>query len=321
MEARLISSLAPLDWLQTLSDPTRVRLLRLLDRQELSVTELCSILQLPQSTVSRHLKLLVSQDWLASRRDGNNHLYRAELAAWNDARSELWSWVRQQAADASTAQLDDRRMEQVLTQRQRSEEFFRSAADQWDAMRVELFGPRVDASALAAALPPDAIVGELGCGSAPIAQLVAPFVQRVIAVDNSPSMLSAAEQRLKAHTNVSLQLANLDHLPIADGELDAAWLVLVLPYFAEGAGILREAARVLKPNAPLIIVDMPPHDRELYRQEMGHVRLGLGRDLLQGWCDESGLRIARYWQLPPDAAARGPELFTAVVQRDSIATS
>ncbi len=321
MEAILISSMAPLEWLQTLSDPTRVRLLRLLDRQELAVTELCSVLQLPQSTVSRHLKLLVGQDWLASRRDGNNHLYRAEANAWNEARAELWAWVRQQAADATTSQLDDRRLEQVLTQRQRSEEFFRSAADQWDAMRVELFGPRVDASALAASLPPDAVVGELGCGSAPLAQLVAPFVQRVIAVDNSPSMLAAAEQRLRGHNNVSLQQASLDQLPISDAELDAAWLVLVLPYFAEGAGILREAARVLKPNAPLIIVDMPPHDRELYRQEMGHVRLGLGRDLLQGWCDESGLSIQRYWQLPPDAAARGPELFTAVLKHLPTATS
>ncbi|MCC6508207.1 MAG: metalloregulator ArsR/SmtB family transcription factor [Pirellulaceae bacterium] len=310
----MISSLAPLDWLQTLADPTRVRLLRLLDREELSVTELCTVLQLPQSTVSRHLKLLVGEEWLASRRDGNNHLYRVELTSWSDARSDLWSWVRQQASDVTTTQLDDRRLEQVLAERPRSDDFFRSAAAQWDAMRVELFGPRVDACALAATLSPSAVVGELGCGSAPLAQLVAPFVRQVIAVDNSPAMLAAAEQQLKGLHNVALQLASLDRLPIADGQLDAAWLVLVLPYFVEGAGILREAARVLKPGAPLIIVDMSPHDRQLYRQEMGHVRLGLSRDLLQGWCDESGMSIERFWKLPPDSAARGPELFTAVLK-------
>jgi ArsR family transcriptional regulator len=311
----MITSLAPLDWLQTLADPTRVRLLRLLDREELSVSELCTILQLPQSTVSRHLKVLSSEDWVASRRDGTNHLYRVDQALWNEPRHELWNWVRTQSAGASTSQLDDRRLEQVLAERPRSDDFFRSAADQWDALRVELFGPRVDACALAATLSPAAVVGELGCGSAPLAQLVAPFVREVIAVDNSPAMISAAERQLAGRDNVSLKLSNLDQLPMADGQLDAAWLVLVLPYFAEPVGILREAARVLKADAPLVIVDMSPHDRDIYRQQMGHVRLGLTREQLEDWCRDSGLRMERFWKLPPDSSARGPALFSAVVKR------
>ena len=311
----MISSLAPLEWLQTLADPTRVRLLRLLGREELSVTELCTILQLPQSTVSRHLKLLSSEDWVASRRDGTNHLYRVERAAWSDSRDELWTWVHTQSSGASTSQLDDLRLEQVLAERPRSDDFFRSAAGQWDALRVELFGPRVDACALAATLSPRAIVGELGCGSAPLAQLVAPFVQRVIAVDNSPAMISAAERQLAGRDNVSLKLSNLDDLPLPDCHLDAAWLVLVLPYFAEPVEILREAARVMKVDAPLIVVDMSPHDRDIYRQQMGHVRLGLTRDQLECWCGESGLKMERFWTLPPDSAARGPALFSAVLKR------
>jgi DNA-binding transcriptional ArsR family regulator/2-polyprenyl-3-methyl-5-hydroxy-6-metoxy-1,4-benzoquinol methylase len=315
MEMSMISSLAPLEWLQTLADPTRVRLLRLLEREELSVSELCLILQLPQSTVSRHLKLLSSEDWVGSRRDGTNHLYRVDQAAWNEPRHELWKWVHTQSAEASTSQQDDRRLEQVLSERPRSDDFFRSAAGQWDALRVELFGPRVDACALAAVLSPSAVVGELGCGSAPLAQLVAPFVQQVIAVDNSPAMISAAERQLAGRENVSLKLGNLDDLPLADQLLDAAWLVLVLPYFAEPVAILREAARVLKAGAPLVIVDMSPHDRELYRQQMGHVRLGLTREQLECWCVESGLRMERFWKLPPDSAARGPALFSAVAKR------
>lgn len=308
-------SLAPLDWLQTLADPTRVRLLRLLGREELSVSELCTILQLPQSTVSRHLKVLSSEEWVVSRRDGTNHLYRIDADAWTQPRQELWNWVQTQSAEASTSQQDDRRLEQVLAERPRSNDFFRSAADQWDALRVELFGPRVDASALAAALSPTAVVGELGCGSAPLAQLVAPFVKEVIAVDNSSAMLSAAQRQLAGRENVSLKLANLDQLPLCDAQLDAAWLVLVLPYFDEPVGILREAGRVLKPEAPLVVVDMSPHDREIYRQEMGHVRLGLTREQLEAWCEESGLQVERFWKLPPESAARGPALFSAVVKR------
>lgn len=315
METAVISTLAPLDWLQTLADPTRVRLLRLLGREELSVSELCLTLQLPQSTVSRHLKLLAGEDWVSSRRDGTNHLYRVDQGLWNQQRHELWNWVSQQAAASPSSQLDDRRLEQVLAERPRSDDFFRSAAGQWDALRVELFGPRVDACTLAATLPPEAVVGELGCGSAPLAQLVAPFVRQVIAVDNSPAMITAAERQLKAHTNVSLKLANLDQLPIDCQQLDAAWLVLVLPYIAQPVSVLREAARVLKDDAPLIIVDMSPHDRDMYRQQMGHVRLGLTREQLEAWCCECRLQIQRFWQLPPDSAARGPALFCAVAKR------
>ena len=102
---------------------------------------------------------------------------------------------------------------------------------------------------------------------------------------------------------------------MADGQLDAAWLVLVLPYFAEPVGILREAARVLKADAPLVIVDMSPHDRDIYRQQMGHVRLGLTREQLEDWCRDSGLRMERFWKLPPESSARGPALFSAVVKR------
>ncbi len=311
----MITSPAPLDWLQMLADGTRVRLMRLLAREELSVTELCVILQLPQSTVSRHLRMLADDRWVGSRRDGTNQFYRVDALDWPEARQQLWNWVRAQSEKTSTSKQDDRRLERVLAERRQSDDFFSSTADQWDALRVELFGPRVDACALAAALSPDAVVGELGCGSAPIAQLVAPFVERVIAVDNSPAMISTAERQLRGHKNVTIQQADLDDLPIEDHSLDAAWLVLVLPYFERPEGILKEAARVLKANAPLVIVDMSPHDREIYRQQMGHVRLGLTHEQLNAWCDKSGLQVERFWQLPPDSAARGPALFSAVAKR------
>jgi SAM-dependent methyltransferase len=315
MERIVISSPEPLEWLQTLADATRVRLLRLLNREELSVTELCTILQLPQSTVSRHLKVLVSEGWIENRRDGTAHLYRAAQGSWTEPRQELWGWVRNQSSQTPSSQLDDSRLQQVLAERPVSKEFLRSAADRWDALRVELFGSRLDAHVLAATLPSQAVVGELGCGSAPLAQLVAPLVHRVIAVDSSAAMLAAAERQLHGAGNVELLAASLEALPIPDGHLDAAWLVLVLPYVEEPLGVLREAARVLKPQAPLVVVDMLPHDRDVYRQQMGHVRLGLERGALEQWCSDSGLELERYIPLPPDSAARGPALFAAVAKR------
>lgn len=305
---------ASLDWLQTLADATRVRLLRLLEQEELSVSELCTVVQLPQSTVSRHLKVLIEDQWLESRRDGTNHLYRIDRTQWNENRVSLWQWVRQQA-DSPTTELDQQRLAGVLAERSRSEVFFSSAAEQWDKLRVELFGKQLDAVAMAACLPSDAVVGELGCGSAPLSQLVAPFVESVYAIDNSVAMLTAARSSLARYNNVHLRSGSLTDLPLENNMLDAAWLVLVLAYLPDPVAVLREAARVLKSNRSLVIVDLLPHERASYKIEMGHLRLGVDRDELSSWLEQAGLKLKRYFHLPPDSQAKGPALFSAVATR------
>lgn len=305
---------ASLDWLQTLADATRVRLLRLLEQEELSVSELCTVVQLPQSTVSRHLKVLIADQWLESRRDGTNHLYRVDHALWNQNRVSLWQWVRQQA-DSPTTELDQQRLAGVLAERSRSEVFFSSAAEQWDKLRVELFGKQLDAVAMAACLPSDAVVGELGCGSAPLCQLVAPFVQTAYAIDNSVAMLTAARSSLMHYNNVHLRSGSLTDLPLDDNMLDAAWLVLVLAYLPDPVAVLREASRVLKPNRSLVIVDLLPHERSAYKIEMGHLRLGVDKVELSNWLDQAGLKLKRYFPLRPDSQAKGPALFSAVATR------
>ena len=310
----LVVATASLDWLQTLADATRVRLLRLLEQEELAVTELCAVVQLPQSTVSRHLKVLIADQWLASRRDGTNHLYRIDQSLWTENRLSLWLWVRQQA-DTPTTELDQQRLAGVLAERSRSEAFFSTAAEQWDKLRVDLFGKQLDAVAMAACLPSDAVVGELGCGSAPLCQLVAPFVKTAYAIDNSAAMLSAARSSLTQYNNVHLRSGSLTDLPLDDSMLDAAWLVLVLAYLPDPVAVLREAARVLKPTRSLAIVDLLPHDRSAYRLEMGHLRLGVNRDELTDWLEQAGLKLTRYFPLPPDSQAKGPALFSAVATR------
>jgi ubiquinone/menaquinone biosynthesis C-methylase UbiE/DNA-binding transcriptional ArsR family regulator len=300
-----------LDWLQTLADATRVRLLLMLEQHELSVSELCGIVQLPQSTVSRHLKVLAADDWVVNRREGTNQLYRLEMASWEPARRELWNWIRSQS-DTPTTGLDRQRLVQVLAQRSRSEAFFSSTAEQWDRLRIELFGEQLDSFVLAASLPSDAVVAELGCGSAPLSHLVAPYVKQVIAVDNSSAMLAAARQRLSGLDNVRLELSSLSELSLERNSLDLAWLVLVLPYLTEPETVLSEVARVLKRHRSLVLVDLLPHERSNYRQEMGHVRLGVSREELNAWLCAAKLNLKHYRPLPPDPRAKGPALFIAV---------
>ncbi len=302
---------ASLEWLQTLADATRVRLLLLLQHHELSVSELCGIVQLPQSTVSRHLRVLAAEHWIVNRREGTNQLYRLDADVWEPARQELWNWMQGQADTLTTGQ-DRQRLVQVLSERSRSEAFFSSTAEQWDHLRAELFGAQLDSFVLAASLDRRAIVAELGCGSAPLSHLVAPYVQQVIAIDNSAAMLAAAKQRLCGLKNVRLEHSSLTELSLETNTLDLAWLVLVLPYLSEPVKVLQEAARVLKPECPLVLVDLLPHERLGYRQEMGHLRMGVEREELDEWLCQAGLSLWHYQQLPPDPRAKGPGLFIAV---------
>src|SRR5690349_10647565 len=134
-----------LGWMSSLGDATRARALRLVERRELTVADLCAVLQLPQSTVSRHLKVLGDDGWVAARRDGTSRLYRMPTEHLDPAARRLWSLVREQVAPAAVAAHDDQRLATVLAERQtRSQAFFGSAAGQWDRLRREMFGERFD---------------------------------------------------------------------------------------------------------------------------------------------------------------------------------
>lgn len=311
---------ASLDWLQTLSDSTRVRLLRLLDGQELSVSELCSVLQLPQSTVSRHLKVLAADGWVENRREGTNHLYH--LNGWCDSRRSLWEWVHEQA-ESPTTQEDGQRLIQVLSQRSRSEEFFSSTAEQWDNLRVDLFGKQIDSFVLAATLSQNLVVAELGCGSAPLCRLVSPFVKEALAIDSSEAMLQAARQHIAENAavgrekNIRLLHAELSDTTLDEACVDIAWLVLVLPYINDPVNVLAEAARVLKPGGTLVIMDLIPHERTAYRHDLGHVRLGVEQEELQSWLSQANLSLIQHHVLPPDPNGTGPALFAAVAHGHS----
>jgi ArsR family transcriptional regulator len=301
--------------LGALADETRSRLLLLLDRHELAVGELCSVLQLPQSTVSRHLKVLGDGGWVVGRADGSSRRYTMAPDLEPEAR-RLWQVVRVQLAGGAAAAQDAERLRSVLAERRtRSQEFFTVAAAQWDALRAELFGQRADLVALPGLLDEEWTVGDLGCGTGQLTSALAPFVRRVIAVDQSRAMLAAARSRLREHGNVEIRSGDLEQLPIEDRELDAAVLLLVLHYVAEPASVLAQARRALKPGGRLLVVDMTPHARDEYRQTMGHVWQGFAHDQITAWAAEAGLERVCYRSLPPEPQAKGPGLFAATMRR------
>ncbi len=303
--------------MSALGDIARGRLLLLLEPGEFTVSELVRVSQLPQSTVSRHLKILADDGWVTSRASGTSRFYRMAPSLDPVAR-ELWGLVRPDVAAAGFAEEDGERARAVLRERRgRSREFFSGVARRWDGVREELFGSDSEMLPLFGLLDPGATVGDLGAGTGHFAARVAPFVGRVIAVDASKEMLEAAHDRLDGASNVDLRCGDLEDLPIADCELDVAVLLLVLHYVVEPQAVLSEVRRTLKPGGRVVIVDMRRHSREGYQEEMGHVWPGFDEAELADWHREAGLLDFAHRPLPARPEASGPLLFVTSSTRGS----
>jgi ubiquinone/menaquinone biosynthesis C-methylase UbiE/DNA-binding transcriptional ArsR family regulator len=320
-----------LDSFSVLSDATRCRMLWLLDAQELTVSELCGVLQLPQSTVSRHLKTLADADWVSSRRDGTSRYYSlavngngsnghgpvgGESGSTKSARAQIWGLTRTAMTGRPGVDQDRRRLAKVLARRsETSQQFFATSAGQWDRLRAELFGDDFATRALVGLVPAGWTVADLGCGTGAMVATLATHVARVIGVDASEEMLGAARSRLSGLGNVELRRGSLESLPIDAASVDAATMMLVLHHLASPGAAIAEAARILKPGGRLLIVDMAPHDHEEYRRQMGHVWLGFSEEQVKRLLTQSGLSAPRVLALPPDDDAKGPELFAASAQK------
>ena len=174
--------------LDNLADPTRLRLLSLLEGRELGVAELCDALQLPQSTTSRHLKVLADQGWVRSRAHRTTNLYRMVSEDLDATARRLWQLARDESAEWGLLRQDQDRLELRLEQRG-AEEFFAAAAADWDRMRSEVYGAAFTQHALLALLPDEWVVADLGCGTGASVAELAPRVRRVIGVDRSEQML------------------------------------------------------------------------------------------------------------------------------------
>jgi ubiquinone/menaquinone biosynthesis C-methylase UbiE/DNA-binding transcriptional ArsR family regulator len=304
------------DRLGTLADSTRSRILLLLESTELTVGELCSVMQLPQSTVSRHLKILSDEGWVSVRDSGASRFYTLVPSRLDPFARRLWQVVREQVTSSTAAAQDARRRESVLNgRRAKMRTFFSGAAANWDQVRTDLIGARTDLLALMDLFDESWTVGDLGCGTGHLTEALAPVVSRVIAVDESGAMLNDARKRLSAFENVDVRSGSIESLPVEDGELDVALLFMVTHFVIEPAKVLSEVRRVLAPGGRVVILDLTPHERDEYALQMGHVWQGFSEEQLRSWVGAAGMTVARYRVLPPDPRAKGPALFSLVAKK------
>ena len=302
--------------LQTLADGTRVRILLLLEANEFSVGEIYRIVQLPQSTVSRHLGTLAQGGWVTSRPEGTTRYYRISRTLADDAR-DLWAVVRTQLAGVARVEEDRRRARGVLDARATgSRAFFRSEAGRWDRLREQLFGTLVDAALLAGLLRGTEVVGDLGCGTAHLTQLLAPFASRVIAVDRSAAMLDVARRRLRDEPSAEVVQGDLAALPVDSGMLDLAVLSLVLHFVVDLEAVLAEVHRVLGPGGRVLIVEMREHGRVDFTERMGHLWPGFRPESLEELLGGVGFRPRGIQRLTPRPETTGPGLFVLRAERE-----
>lgn len=302
--------------LAALAEPTRLRVLRILDGHELSVGELAQVVQLPQSTVSRHLKVLIDSGWLVRRSEGTATLYRVIFDELDSSARALWLTVREEfdrLPDINQGREDHRRLKVVLAARRTdSQTFFGRVAGQWDSLRANLFGDRFTSEALLSLLPRNAVVADIGCGTGNIAEQVSPWVAKVIAIDASEPMLNAARRRLGDRSNVEFVQATGESMPIRAGTVDIAIAALVLHHVDDPAAIVREMVRITRAGGRVMLIDMLDHTRDEFRHAMGHKHLGFARAAIEAMMQGAGLRGVAVRELTRDIDAKGPGLFVGV---------
>jgi ubiquinone/menaquinone biosynthesis C-methylase UbiE len=273
------------------SDPTRVRILALLEREELAVQELMDVLGMAQSRVSRHLAILREVGLLRDRRDGTYVFYRfqaPEAGAWSDA----WALVHRNLAGDTTAERDAVALARVMEARsERTRSFFDAVGPEWDAVRKVFNDDALRAQAISHLVPRELVAADIGTGTGILAAELVRLGLRVVAVDHSARMLEAARSKLASEglEGVEFRHGEADALPLADGEVDAALAHMVLHYIASPGDVVHEMGRVVRPGGTVVVVDFVQHEHEWMREELGVTWLGFQTAEVAGWFEAAGL--------------------------------
>lgn len=274
--------------LKLLSDPVRLRLCGLLARSELAVQELVAITGLQQSRISNHLSLLKRAGVVRDRREGTWSFHSLVIPRDEGPLSPaLYAATVEPWLDSVEGRPDAQALAAVLDQRRRrSREAHDQLAARWDALGQEFVLGTLRSEVLAQAWPCGIDVADLGCGTGFLAAWLAAHGARVVAVDHSERMLAAAREH--CGPSVEVRKGELDALPLAAGEVDAAFGNLVWHHVPDHGAAAREVFRVLRPGGSIVVSDLLPHRAEWMREAMGDLRLGIEPELVVGALARAG---------------------------------
>ena len=282
---------------KALSDPTRLRLLFILEHFELNVNEIVSVVNMVQSGVSRHLKILLEAGLLVSRKDGSFIYYATNKNGYN--RELVILACRQLENDPALLEDLARTQQCIVLRRNKSRRFFRTAAPRWDRLKKTVLGNFNPTPVFERHLQEALVIADLGCGTGEmLAGLLGRGEKTLIGVDVSPEMLEQARLRLPERPNLELRIGELEHLPMREQEADAALMSMVLYHVSEPEKAIREVYRVLRPGGLFLLVDFLKHNQEQIKDIIGGVWLGFTRQQISGWLDRTGFNLKHIESYP-----------------------
>ena len=290
---------------------------RLVEREELRVGELSAALDMSQSRVSNHLRVLRESGLLDERHAGTSTHLRLERATADALLGRLWAALRAELVTLPEYEADRLRLEGVLAERRaRQGDFFDRLAGEWDTVAGSFATGQARLCLATQLLSRRLCVADLGCGTGSLGVSLLGLVGRLISVDNSSGMLLEAQRRLEPlarGTRLEFRQGSFDALPLAAGEVDAALCGMVLHHLEDLDQALGEVLRVLRPGGTLAILELEPHREEWMRSAQGDRHLGLApNDVLAALTRGGFVDLAlvptddRYQPRRPDACAGDP---------------
>ena len=282
---------SPLDTLKILADPTRLRLLALLMKEELSVAELQEILGMAQSRISSQLAMLRQAGFVVDRREGKKAFYSLR-AGLSPRPLTLLRAAGEAAADSPEFVEDRDNLDRVLQKRRRvAEQYFNLIAGRLG--RGHCPGRSWEAIGhLALRLIPPIVVADLGAGEGLISQLLARRAERVWCIDNSPRMVEVGTALAKKNglANLAYKLGDIEQVPLPDRSVDLAILSQALHHAIHPQAAVEEAGRILRPGGQLVVLDLKEHAFEKARELYGDVWLGFKESALHGFLKKAGFQ-------------------------------
>jgi ArsR family transcriptional regulator len=279
-----------LNVLKALGDETRLRLVNLCLQYELNVNEIVSILEMGQSRISRHLKILSENNILKFRRDG---LWTFYSAATSGREQQLVKSLKDLFFLDGVFLEDLERARQKLAEiSTKTASFFNAIAEDWEKLKREIIGPTDLEGKILKFLPEEEIVADLGCGTGDLLESIKKKAGKIIGVDKSSIMLEKARQRFSGDKQIQFRIGELEHLPLSDREADAVVISMVLHHLVEPSKVFHEADRVLKKGKVFVIVDLVTHDNEMMRTRFGDRWLGFSMKQIKEWLRDSHFEIA-----------------------------
>jgi|CXWL01.1.fsa_nt_gi ArsR family transcriptional regulator len=302
------------------AETTRRRILQLLSREELNVSELVAILRQPQSTISRHLRVLRTAGLLRDRRAGTTSFYRVIIDDHQDVVGKLLcDWIRKTPLPDSMA----RTLERVVRRRDQSQGFFDRLGRRWDELRSAAFGEVFTTEAFLSLLPPTWTVADIGTGTGYLLPLLAASFETVIGVDPADTMLECARQRVReaGRANVTFHQGDLSQLPIEDGVCDLVIACLVLHHVVDPPAALNELHRIVRAGGRLLLVEQQLHENQDFFETMQDRWWGFDASDLAEQVVAAGFDGVRHHPLNSAAgrsrSVEAPGLFVLTAERGS----